>query len=204
MVGRPEVGGGEGDRPPRTEVVVRGVEVGGVAGCEELGGGEGAGGPHGQPDDGLRQGGRRVVRRGRLGRDPVAGGQDDVARPERDEPATALPDAGLGVLVGADARLVAPQGGDGLRARVDADDDAPVGGDVAVGGERRVDRAVEEQQSGALLGVRGVEGDAGRVRRGPGDRDGVAGHLGAGGGVDGLEVPRGRWRCRREPSRGGS
>ena len=35
--------------------------------------------------------------------------------------------------------------------RADPDDDAAVGGDVAVGCEPRVDGAVEEQQPGALL-----------------------------------------------------
>ena len=77
------------------------------------------------------------------GRDAVAGGQDDPPRDVRDEPAAALPDAGLRVFVGARHRTRRSTCWSSRRvAALTADDDAAVGGDVAVGGERDVDDAV--------------------------------------------------------------
>ena len=191
MGGGAEVGRGQGDGAARAEVLVVGVEGGRVAGREELGRGQRTGGTHRQADEGFRKRRRWVVRRGGLGGHAVAGGQDDVVRTEGDEAAAALPDAGFRVLVGADARLVAPHGGDGVGAGADPDHDAPVGGDVAVGGERRVHGAVEEEQPGTLLRVLVVERHGGRVDRSARDLHREPGCLGARGGVDRLQVPVG-------------
>ena len=109
-------------------------------------------------------------------RDPVAGGQDDPARvcrrralprSARCRPAefssVPTPDSSLHIVV----MLAWPV--------LTADDDAAVGGDVAVGGEPHVDDAVQQQQAGALHLVAFVERHARRVHGRPGDRHREAG-----------------------------
>ena len=87
------------------------------------------------------------------------------------------PDSSLHMLVRRSARCA------------EADDDAAVGSDVAVGGERDVDDAVQQQQRGALHREAFVERHARRVVRRAGDRDREARALFAGGGRERLQVP---------------
>ena len=98
----------------------------------------------------------------------VARGKEDPARAVGHQPRAALPDTCLGV---SKSRLGTPQH-DRLARRVDARHVSRVGGEVAVGREPDVDRAIEQQQASPLpLGERrerlGRRVDGGALDRRP-------------------------------------